>query len=114
MEKYVTPMTMIRAAGDMNRIAEALRVPNDACLLMNFPNVDPNPPYRVEKAHLAVQQAEKLAINLEEDPQRFNLDPIAAALTITLLKRATEELRDATDTWKSFLDSMPDLPDSWT
>ena len=113
MEKYMTPKALVRAAEEVDRIAEALGVPNDACLLVSPPNADPNPPYRLEKASLAVQQAEKLVKDLEGDPERFSLDRITAALTITLLKRATEELRDTAENWRQFIDSMTDPPDGW-
>ncbi len=106
MEKQSTPKTMVRAAEDINRIADALGVPNDAFLLVSLPNSDPNPPYRLEKAESAIRQSEKLANDLETNPQGFGLDRITAALTITLLKKATDELRNATNTWERLLGSM--------
>ena len=106
MEKLNTPRAVKRAAEDINRIADALGVRNDAFLLVNPPNRDPNPPYRLEKAESAMRQSEKLANDLEADPKAFGLDGITAALTITLLKKATDELRHATDTWESMLGSM--------
>ena len=108
MEKHMTPVAIVRAAEDVNRIAEALHVRNDACLLVSFPNADPNPPYRLEKAWLGIRQAEQTLRDLEEDSQRFHLDAITAALTITLMKKATEELRAATEDWQQYLDSIAD------
>jgi hypothetical protein len=106
MEKLNTPKTMVRAAEDINRIADALGVRNDAFLLVSLPNSDPNPPYRLEKAESAIRQSENLANDLETNPQGFGLDRITAALTITLLKKATDELRNATNTWERLLGSM--------
>ena len=106
MEKLSTPKAMVRAAEDINRISDALGVRNDAFLLVTLPNSDPNPPYRLEKAESAIRQSEKLANDLATDPEGFGLDHITTALTITLLKKATDELRYATDTWERLLDSM--------
>ena len=99
---------MIRAAEDVARITEALRERNDAVLLVNMPNADPNPPYRLEKAWLGIHSAEQTLRDLEESPQRFQLDRITAALTITLLKKATDELRTATEDWERYLTSIKD------
>ena len=92
MEKRSTPKAMVRVAEDINRIADALGVRNDAFLLVSFPNSDSKPSYRLEKAELAIRQSEKLADDLETNPEEFGLDRITAALTITLLKKATDEL----------------------
>ena len=106
MEKRSTPKAMVRVAEDINRIADALGVRNDAFLLVSFPNSDSKPSYRLEKAELAIRQSEKLADDLETNPEEFGLDRITAALTITLLKKATDELRNATNTWECLLGSM--------
>ena len=106
MEKLNTPKTMVRAAEDINRIADALGVQNDAFLLVSLPNSDPNPPYRLEKAESAIRQSEKLANDLETNPEGFGLDGITAALTVTLLKKATDDLRNAANTWEHLLGSM--------
>ena len=107
MEKYITPQPMVRPAEDIERITLALDVSNNASLITNPANADPDPAYRLDKASLAIQQTQQLAEDLEADPLRFNLDRITAALTIILLKKATVELRSAIDEWIEYLDSMP-------
>ena len=75
MEKYITPQAMVRPAEDIERITLALGVSNNASLITNPANADPDPAYRLDKASLAIQQTQQLCGGFGGRPTTFQLGP---------------------------------------
>ncbi len=111
MKPYEPSVTAKRAAAIIEKITGALGVTNEACLISNPPNSETKPWYLTEKMGLSVYQTEKTIEELENNPGKFNTDPLTAALAIITLEKAKEDLsREIQEIDEWWIEQTPPSP----